>query len=189
MTKIKNHPYLMILSVVSLGLGLWLLFVAEPTDIIYYSYLLVGGGLIISSLYKLLKLSDRLTKLQQIEAIVNAGIGVGIIFISNFIIRIGLGLLFIVFPLYRIIKSSDKKSALKREILYLIIGLVIALSGDLLSQIFIYILGGIFILFSIYLFVSIFVDKIRFKKGIDRMERQQSINRDDYIDVEYEECD
>ena len=71
----------------------------------------------------------------------------------------------------------------------MIIGLVIALSGDLIANIFIKLLGILLILLAIYLFINIFTDKIaifRFK-----IKKKPSINKhnDNIIDAEYVESD
>ena len=117
-------------------------------------------------------------------------IGILIMFVHNWIVTIILGLAFVVFPLYRISKSIDKKERFKQELPLLIIGLVITLSGDLIANIFIKALGVLLVLLAIYLFINIFTDKIaiyRFKRVNTTQKRDQ--RSDNVIDVEYEESE
>lgn len=185
MNKIKNNPFLLVSSVVSLVLGLWLLF-TEPTRIINLIYFIVGGGLIVTGISKLLLESRFSDKSYTYDGVVNIAIGILIMFVHDTLITIILGLAFVVFPIIRIVKSVDKNYAFKQELPLLIIGLIIALSGDLIAQIFIKILGVLFILFAIYLFVCIFIEKIRFIKVVNYTQYHTNINRD-VIDVDYEE--
>ena len=53
MNKLRNHPYLLLASIIAVTNGIWLLFV-NPSKVINMIYFLVGGGLILTGLYKLL---------------------------------------------------------------------------------------------------------------------------------------
>lgn len=188
MIKIRKHPYLLVLSIICLVLGLTLIF-TDYVRIINFIYFIVGGGLIITGISKLLMGNNLNDKTYLYDGITNIIVGVLIMFVHNMIMTIILGLLFIIFPLFRIIKSVDKKYAFKRELPLLIIGLVIALSGDLIAEVFVKFLGVLFILLAIYLFVNIFIEKINIKVfKFSSIKEEKTINRN-IIDVEYEESD
>lgn len=187
MNKIKRHPYLLISSIISLVMGLMLLF-SDYTRIINFIYFIVGGGLIVTGISKILMENYSRDKTYVYDGIVNILVGVMIMFVHNIIVTIILGAIFIVFPLLRIFRSTDKKSSFKRELPLLIIGLVIALSGDLIAEVFIKFLGALFILFAIYLFINIFTGKISFIK-FSYHSTQEEKSQSDVIDVDFEESE
>ena len=190
MDKIKRNPYLLISSIVTLLIGAWFL-CTDYTKIINFIYFIVGGGLILTGLYKVLLMDYRKNKTYVYDGFIDIVIGILIMFVHNFIVTIFLGLIFVLFPVIRIIKSDRPKYTFKRELPLLIIGLVIALSGDLLAKIFIKFLGVLLVLFSVYLFVNIFTEKIAiFKfKTIKIKHFKHNSNNDNIIDVDYEERD
>ena len=53
MERFRKHPYLLIGSIVAVMCGIWLLF-TDPAKVIGMIYFLVGGGLILTGIYKLL---------------------------------------------------------------------------------------------------------------------------------------
>ena len=187
MEKIKRHPYLLISTIITLLIGIWLI-LTDHNRIINFIYFVVGGGLILTGLYKVLLLDYNKNKTYLYDGVINIVIGILIMFVHNFIVTLILGLIFVIFPIIRIVKSSDSKSTLKRELPLLIIGLVIVLSGDLLANIFIKFLGVLFILLAIYLFVSIFTEKITVIKFSSTRTKHNPQN-DNIIDVDYEERD
>ena len=185
MKKLKENPVLLISSIFSLILGLWLL-LTDSTRIINFIYFIVGGGLIVTGISKILLENKFNDKSYTYDGVVDIVIGILVMFVHDTLLTIILGLLFVVFPIIRIVKSIDKKMTFKRELPLLIIGLVIALSGDLIADLFIKILGVLIILLAIYLFICIFTDKIK----IIRFEHHTSYHRKaerDVIDVEYVE--
>ena len=184
MNKLRNHPYLLIGSIVAVMSGIWLLF-TDPTKVINMIYFFLGGGLILTGLYKLL-VSNNNDKMYIYDGALDVVIGISFMFFHDLFITIVLGLTFAVFPIARIIRSSDRKQTLKRELPLLIIGLVIALSGGLMGSIFVKILGGFSILLGIYLFINIYTDKLNFMKK-KRTKTKEKHNRDNVIDVDYEE--
>lgn len=183
MNKIRKHPFLLTASIVSLILGL-LLILSDHNEVINFIYFAIGGGLIITGISKIALENNYRDKTYYYDGILDIVIGILIMFVHNFIVTIILGAMFVVFPLMRIIKSNDKKYAFKKELPLLIIGLVIALSGDLIANIFIKGLGILFILFAIYLFACIFSERIRFYYTYNKTEE---IKKDNVIDVDYEE--
>lgn len=188
MDKIKRKPHLLISSIITLVIGIWLLF-TDYTRIINFIYFIVGGGLILTGLYKVLLMDYRKNKTYMYDGFIDIVIGILIMFVHNFIVTIFLGLIFVLFPIIRIVKSDEPMHTFKRELPLLIIGLVIALSGDLLAKIFIKFLGALFILLAVYLFVNIFTDKIAIIKfkTIKVKYTKNNPNSDNIIDVDYEE--
>ena len=183
MRKLRENPVLLVSSIVCLIIGLWLL-TTDPNRILNSVYFLIGGGLIITGISKILMNSNSSEKSYLYDGTVNIVIGILIMFVHDFVISIILGILFIAVPVIRIYKSADKKESFKQELPLLLIGLVIALSGDLIANIFIKGLGILFILFAIYLFVCIFSERIRFYYTYIKTEK---IKKDNVIDVDYEE--
>ena len=184
MNKIKEHPLLLISSIISMTLGMWLI-TTDYNKIIGLLYFIVGGGLILTGISKILINNKPNDKLYLYDGTVDIIVGILIMFVHDIISTIILGALFIVFPIIRIMKSADKNNAVKKELPLLIIGLVIALSGDLIGNIFVKILGGLFICLAIYLFINIFTDKISINRSTKRV--NHPVDRDNVIDGEYEE--
>lgn len=180
--KLRKHPYLLIGSIVCIITGIFLL-ISDPVRIINMIYFLLGGGLILTGIYKLI-LSENKEKMYMYDGIVDVIVGISFMFFHDLIITIILGLIFIAFPVVRIIKSIDKFKTFKKELPLLIIGLVIALSGGLMGNIFVKILGALFVLLGIYLFINIFTDKINILKSKNT---SKNTRRKDVIDVDYEE--
>jgi drug/metabolite transporter superfamily protein YnfA len=183
MERFRKHPYLLIGSIIAVMCGIWLLF-TDPSKVIGMIYFLVGGVLILTGIYKLL-VSNNKDKMYIYDGAIDVIVGISFMFFHDLIITIILGLIFVIFPLVRTFRSKDKKATFKREIPLLIIGLVIALSGGLMGTIFVKILGGISILFGIYLFINIYTDKFNVLKR--KKVKKEYHKRDDVIDVEYEE--
>lgn len=185
MEKIRNHPFLMLGTLFFLGMAAIFLFI-NPVAILNFIYVMIGVGLIISGASKIILANQMNNNSFPLEGLLNIGIGVAIIFFNHFIVTIILGALFMVFPIIRICKAYNKKYAFKKELPLLIIGLVIALSGDFVFWILIKVVGGFFLLVALYLFVLIFTDKFSLTKI-----KQEKTNKksDDYINATYEERD
>ncbi len=187
MNKLKNNPLLLIGSIISLVIGLMLVF-TDYQRIINFIYFVVGGGLIITGISKLIIENNTQDKSYMYDGIIDIVIGIFIMFVHDLIVTVILGILFIIFPIVRIIKSDTKKYTFKKELPLLIIGFVIALSGDLIAGIFIKILGVLMILLAIYLFVCIFTQKIRIINVGYHSDSTDNANKD-IIDVECEESE
>ena len=190
MDKIKRHPYLFVATIISLLIGIWFI-CSDHNKIISTVYFLVGGGLILTGLYKMLLLDYKGNKTYLYDGIISIVTGILIMFVHNFIVTLILGLAFAIFPVIRIVNSDDSRSAFKKEFPLLIIGLVIAFSGDLLANVFIKFIGVLFILLAIYLFVSILTEKITVIRFTTTNTKRSKHNRerDNVIDVDYEERD
>lgn len=185
MNKIRNHPYLLTGSLFSLFIGFILLFV-NPLSILRFIYFVLGVSLIGTGISKIIIFSKMKHEEFPIEAIINIIIGASIMLFHNLIITIILGALFMVFPIIRIFKAYNKRLAFKKEFPMLLIGLVIAISGNFIFGILIKILGGVFVLLAVYLFLLIFFNKI----SIFTEERPtKRVIRDDVIDATFEERD
>lgn len=186
MKKLRENPVLLVSSIISLIIGIWLL-TTDSSRVLGSIYFLIGGGLILTGISKILMNNYSNESSYVYDGIVNIVIGVAIMFVHDLIISVILGVLFVIFPIIRIYKSVDKKERFKQELPLLIIGLVIALSGDLIGNIFVKALGVLLILLAVYLFICIFTDKIRIIKITRGKETKVKNNKDNVIDVEYEE--
>lgn len=188
MKKIKEHPILLVSSLFFLLIGIFLI-VSNPDYVVNMIYWIVGLPCIISGVIKLITYENNEDFFDGITSIV---IGVAFIFFHNFIVTIILGVLFIGFPIYRIIKSYNRKERFLQELPLLIIGLVMMLSGDLLINIFIKVLGVIAILYALYLFIAIFKNyRVFWFNGKIRIHKSKSNSKpngnDEYINAKYEE--
>ena len=186
MKKLKEHPVLLVSSIVCLIIGLWLL-TTNPDYVLKSIYVMVGGCLIMAGISKILSNKDSEEKSFMYDGIINILIGVIIMFVHDFIVTTILGVLFVAFPVFRICKSFAKKEQFKRELPLLLIGLVIVLSGDLIGKLFVKLLGVILIGVAIYLFVGIFAGYIKFINIGSMQKKTQKKIRDNVIDAEYEE--
>ena len=184
MSKIERHPYILLSSVISLVMGVVMLFV-NPEMIIGFVYYLLGMLLISIGLFKLN--SEFKTKNDTYNGIMNIIIGIMIILFHNFIIMLLLGLTLLVFPIVRIIKSKYKKETFKLELPLIILGVIICFSGDLFANVFVKILGVLLILFAIYQFISIFKENLRIVKIDNIVYEEESKKKRNYVDVTYEE--
>jgi uncharacterized membrane protein HdeD (DUF308 family) len=183
--KIKKHPYLLLASITSLILGIFLLLV-NPSNILDFLYLSIGFMVVMIGVSKLYTSNQNQKALY--DGALDILIGILFIFFHNFIITMILGLLFLVFPIIRILKSSYKGIAFKSELPLLILGLVMIFSGDLLVSIFVKVLGVFLIVLAIYLFISIFIDKLQFFVVTNQnVESSKTRKREDIVDVTYEE--
>ena len=183
MKKIKSHPVLLVSSIVNLLIGLWLI-ISNPTDIINTIHFIIGGILIFSGLTKVMSNN----KSYVYNGLLNIALGIFIILFDHIIITVVLGLLFMVFPILRIASSDRKKEAFKKELPLLIIGLVIAFSGDFFALLLARFFGVLFTLIAVYLFTSIFYNKILIVKSSykSKTSKRRKINDDNVIDIECE---
>ena len=186
MKKLRENPVLLISSIVCLIVGMWLL-TTDPNRVLNSIYFLIGGGLIVTGISKILMNKYSAENSYVYDGLVNIVIGVLLMFVHDLFISIILGILFVIFPLIRIYKSNDKKSTFRQELPLLLIGLVIALSGDLIGGIFVKIIGVVLLILAIYLFVGIFTGKIKFIKINNVHKSTSRKSRDNVIDVDYEE--
>lgn len=178
MNKIKNHPYLFSRIIILFLIGILFLFI-KPHLVINFIYFVIGSLLIFNGLVKILLNSQIKNEIVFIEGVLNLFIGLFIILFNHFILTIILSILFLIFPLIRVFRSNDKKTALVKEIPSFIIALVIFVCGDLFMMLFVKALGVVFIAFSIY-YLVLFIKKD---------EPKVYINNHDYIDANYEERD
>ena len=190
--KLRQHPYLLVGSIICLVTGIFLL-VANPALIMTFIYFVVGGGIILSGIYKVV-ISEIKDKMYFYNGVADVVVGICYMFFHDLIITIILGSILVAFPLVRIFKSNNKYRAFKRELPLLIFGSVVAISGGAMGEIYVWVLGVSVILLAIYLFINIFTDKISiFRLGKSskyesseyeyRYERRRE-ERDDVIDVD-----
>ena len=184
MNKIKQHPYLLFFSITCLVLGLWFI-LDNPAKIYRLIYGFIGISLIVTGTSKVLLNDPKYTY----DGMLNIVTGVLIMFLHNYILTIIFGVIFLVFPLYRIWISNDKKYAFKREMLYLIFGLVVVLCGDIFAFVLVKIIGILFLIFAVLLFIMIFTAKVYKEFMFFGEDVSNSLGFDNVIDVDYEESD
>ena len=191
--KLREHPFLLVGTIISLVTGIFLL-ISDPALIITFIYFVVGGGIILAGIYKIV-ISEIKDKMYFYNGVSDVVVGICYMFFHNIIVTIILGLIFVAFPVIRIIKSRNRYLGFKKELPLLIFGSVIAISGDIMGLIYVKILGASFILLAIYLFINIFTDKfsifrLSFKRNrYDYDEDYYGGGRDDIIDVEDDDRD
>ena len=184
MNKIKQHPFLLFSSIVSLVFGVWFI-LDSPAKLIGFIYGFVGVVLILIGVSKILLNNPIYTY----DGLLNLLTGVIIIIFHDLIITIILGAIFLVFPLVRLLKSKNKKHQFKMELPYLLFGLVIVLCGNIFAFILVKIIGVLFLALALCFFIAIFKVKTINFTGFNfyRNDSNNSIDFDDFIDVEFEE--
>lgn len=183
MTKLKQHPYLVILFFVFLGIGISFL-TTSSTVIVDIIFKIIGISLILNGFFKSMYYYQHNQRFGVIESVIDILVGILIIFQQNLFISIFFGVVYIVLPIIRITASEAKRRQLYLEIPRLIIGVLIFFSVDAFYLIVNYILGVAFLIFAVLIVVYIF------KMGPDSDEfafSEYQSSRKDVIDVEYEE--
>ena len=112
MIRLRQNPILLISSIVSLMVGLWLL-TTDYNEILGIIYFLIGGGLILTGISKLYLKTAQNEGSYLYDGAINIIVGVMIMFVHDLVTTIILGLLFVIFPVIRIYKSSNKKETFK----------------------------------------------------------------------------
>lgn len=141
--KIKQHPYLCLISLCSMLLGLFLIFGSE-TLIQTIIFQIIGLGLIIISVLKLVKIKQETNVISKQDIIQNGiMIVLGLLVMLNIkILLIISAILILVEPIANILKSNNKKQQAIFESTKLIIGIVlICLCFDFIYKIIFTILG------------------------------------------------
>ena len=127
------------------------------------------------------------TKMDTSSGLINIVVGISIIFFHNFIVTLILGILFLVFPIIRIIQSPVKKATFKSELPLIIIGVFVCFSGDLFANVFFKIIGVLLVVFGIYQIISIFFEHLQIVKINYINTSTEPKKRRDVVDVSYEE--
>ena len=151
--KLRQHPFMLVGTIICLVTGIFLL-VADPAIVMTFIYFVVGGGIILSGIYKII-ISEIKDKLYFYNGVTDVVVGICYMFFHDIVTAIILGLILMVFPAIRILRSRRKYLQFKTELPHLIFGSVIAISGGVLGEIFVKVLGGTFILLAIYIFINI----------------------------------
>ena len=183
--KLRQHPFMLVGTIICLVTGIFLL-VADPAIVMIFIYFVVGGGIILSGIYKII-ISEIKDKLYFYNGVTDVVVGICYMFFHDIVTAIILGLILMVFPAIRILRSRRKYLQFKTELPHLIFGSVIAISGGVLGEIFVKVLGGTFILLAIYIFINIFTDKL----SIFRLSfgKKKSSSYETRYDNRYEEDD
>ena len=173
--KIKLHPYSFGIGIVSLILGIILLFINSESlmNFIYVAFGLIiifNGALILFDFTKI----DLLSK---IYGMLYVGFGILMCFYHHYIVGIIAAISLIIFPIYRIIVVNNHKDQLIKEIPHFILAILIIFAG--FDNIFVKSIGIGLILLSCFLIASVFL----YKEKLTLREKQEAIN------ASYEERD
>ncbi len=181
--KIKKHPYLCLISLISLLVGLFLIF-GDESLIKSIIFQLIGIGLILVSILKLVKnkQENNLTKVDVINNAIMILIGVLVMFNVDILLII-CAIIILIQPIINIVKSNNKKQQAMYEIVNLVIGIVlILLCFDFIYKIIFTIIGVVLIGLSgliIYLVLSGMIKIV----SIDPLKMNEKESKDDVIDV------
>ena len=137
--KASKHVFWMVIMLVSFITGVLLL--ALPASLIIdYIYITLGLVIVVLGFIKLAKFKDgRISN--YYEGTLNIVLGILVMFAHKIIIMIIVGLLLVALPIYRIIKSNDKRDVIHHQLVYLGLGLVIIFGGEFFQGFFIKLLG------------------------------------------------
>lgn len=182
MAKQQQFITCTLMSVLGLFLGL-LFCVADPVEFIEIVCRVIGVYLILIGVFSLISTKFQLYKTEKIAVLIYGLMfliaGILLCFVLETVITIIAGIVLIVLPIYRIVVSHDKKSAFKKELLKLIIGLIVIICGvSTLTRIVLYVLGGLIIAASLLYFTFNLISFFK-EKQKDRREREEN----DVIDV------
>lgn len=187
MRKLQEHPYLLLASIITMALGISLMF-SDANVVINFVYWGLGCILIIGGIAKILfkqYIYNQISGLALADGVVDIIVGIVFLCFHNIIVTIILGIIFMILPIVRIVKSRDHKQMLKKESPMLVTGVVIALCGDALGFVVVKIFAGMLILLAVYLFITIFVEKIAFWNK--SYPKNKSNRHGGIIDAEYED--
>ena len=163
MNDYKNTIYYLI----SFVLGIIFLFV-NVQSIMSVVLAIVGIFIVANNLMDVivgLTNYDLVDKPKFITSCISFAIGLMLIFWQNSIVNLVLAVYFIVLPIIRIVKSSDRKFQLKSEIPYFVIAVILVVLGPwsilgILCKIF----GGILIVSSIIGFITNYINTHKTEK-------------------------
>lgn len=141
--NIKQHPYICLISILAIILGLFLIF-ADETLVQSIIFQAVGLGLIAITILKLIKKKQenaQVTKEEMINSLLVIIVGVLVMFNIKILLIVG-AIVILITPIINIIKSQNKKQQALFESSKLIIGLILlALCFNFIYKILFTILG------------------------------------------------
>lgn len=173
--KIKKHFFTFSLALISLTLGIVLLFIdasklMRTLYIIFGVIMMVNGCLVLLDFMKI----DPVAKTYGLLSIIA---GILFCFYHGLVIAIISMILFLAFPIYRIILARNKKDQFFKELPRIILAIMILFLG--FDNIFVKSLGIFMILMTLFIFFNI----IFTKEKLSDIEKQEAIN------VNFEERD
>lgn len=177
MAKQQQFITCTLMSVLGLFLGL-LFCVADPIEFIEIVCRVIGVYLILIGTLSLISSKFQLYKAEKIAVLIYGLMfiiaGILLFFVIKTVITIIAGTILIILPIYRIAVNHDKKSAFKRELLKLVMGLILILCGvSTLTRIVLYVLGGFIIFLSLLYFTINLVSFLK-EKQKDRKEKEEN---------------
>lgn len=178
--KASKHVFWMVIMLISFIVGVLLL--ALPASLIIdYIYITLGLVIVVLGFIKLAKFKDgRIAN--YYEGTLNIILGILVMFAHKIITMIIVGLLLVALPIYRIVRSSDKRDAIHHQLVYLGLGLVIIFGGEFFQGFFIKLLGILLVSLSGYLGYLLWIQDDCLNKR-----NKVIIEKEKIVDVECEE--
>ena len=147
--KATKHIFWMITMFVGFVVGL-LLLILPIKWIVDFTYISIGLLIVVLGFVKIAKFRKG-NIINYYDGTFHIILGILVMFSHKVITMVIVALLLIALPIYRIIRSKNKKLSLHQELVYLCLGLVIIFCGDFFAGAFVKILGAILLLLAIYL--------------------------------------
>lgn len=134
----------------------------DPNSLIRIVMYILALFLIIVAVNFLIKSKEYLGKDKAnliIQSICLIIASIAIIFIPGDVIRIIIGVIFILYPLIYMFTVNNKFKQFKKDLPKYIIGLLLILSLDKLLKLFMIIIGSLLILFGFYLIIMLIINR------------------------------
>lgn len=185
--NIKQHPYICLISILAIILGLFLIF-ADETLVQSIIFQAVGLGLIAITILKLIKKKQenaQVTKEEMINSLLVIIVGVLVMFNIKILLIVG-AIVILITPIINIIKSQNKKQQALFESSKLIIGLILlALCFNFIYKILFTILGVLSLgLAGVLLFLVLSGAGVVVSFNPFNNNQTKKSKKDDVIDVE-----
>ncbi|MFI3329245.1 MAG: hypothetical protein R3Y05_02020 [bacterium] len=185
--NIKQHPYICLISILAIILGLFLIF-AEETLVQSIIFQAVGLGLIAITILKLIKKKQenaQITKEEMINSLLVIIVGVLVMFNIKILLIVG-AIVILITPIINIIKSQNKKQQALFESSKLIIGVILlALCFNFIYKILFTILGVLSLgLAGVLLFLVLSGAGVVVSFNPFNNNQTKKSKKDDVIDVE-----
>lgn len=150
---LRKNILTLVLMFVALGLGVAAIFV-NPNIIIKIIMYILAIILLLTSINFLRKSRVYLGKDKKILIIQSVGliiVSLALFIVPSQIMRIIIGVLFIVYPLVFMFSVNNKFAQFKKDIPKYLIGILLILSLDTILKIVMMVLGSVLIIFGLYL--------------------------------------
>ena len=147
--KASKHPVWLAITIVSFIVGL-LLLILPNSIIIDYVYITLGFAIIVLGFTKIAKFRNG-GLINYYEGTLDIVLGALVMFSHHLVTMIIVGLFLVALPIYRIIRSKDKKTIIRHEAVYLGLGFVVLFCGEFFAGAFIIILAIMLLALAGYL--------------------------------------